>query len=213
MNTARRFTVTLLLLSLLALPTATVLAKELGRLTISGPGIKGELTLDNPKDLLPLWEAGIIDTNAIVKAPADLGTPYTITTFMAVEDRADLLPFIRMDYYPAEPGQPGYMHITGRLDRGDTLSPADVWTTMNPGADKTLRLVLDGHGIQLASAVPAAPAAAAPAVEAAPAGPEAASVPVVPGTGPSPYLAWAAIALVIGAAALVSRRSIKRRQA
>jgi hypothetical protein len=193
MNASRRLIVTLTLLVLLAVPTFAVLAKELGKLTISGPGIKGELTLDDPKDLAPLWEAGIIDTNAILKAPADLGTPYTITTFMAVEDRTDLIPFIRMDYYPAEPGQAGYMHITGRLDHGDTLSPADVWTKMNPCADKALRLVLGGHGIELASALPAAPAA--PVVKAAPAESDgaAAAPQAVTEPGPAPTLAWSLV--------------------
>jgi hypothetical protein len=204
MKTSRRLIVSLLLLALLALPTFAVLAKELGRLTISGPGIKGELTLDNPKDLAPLWEAGIIDTNGLVKAPAGLGTAYTITTYMALEDKADLVPFIRMDYYPAEPGQPGYMHITGRLDKGDTLGAADEWTKMNPAADKALRLVLGGHGVELASALPAAPAAAA-----APA-----AVPAAP--APAPSLAWALIAVVIAvaaSAALLGRRSLSRRRA
>ena len=48
MNKAKKSTLFLLLVvALLAIPTLVVFAKELGMLTISGPGIKGELTLKN----------------------------------------------------------------------------------------------------------------------------------------------------------------------
>jgi hypothetical protein len=80
MKTTHRLTISLFLFALLAVPTFAVLAKELGKLTISGPGIPGEMTLDDPTDLQPLWEAGIIDTNGFAKAPEGLGQGYTITT-------------------------------------------------------------------------------------------------------------------------------------
>jgi hypothetical protein len=216
MKTTHRLTLSLFLLALLAIPTFAVLAKELGRLTISGPGIKGELTLDDPNELMSLWEAGIIDTYGFVKAPDGLGQGYTINTYMNIEDGKQI-PFIEMVYYPAEEGQQGYVHITGRLQEGTTLTPADDWSRMTLTADKALRMVLKGHNIQLQTAVLVAPVAAAPekSVAEAPAAADPAaqktttsapSMPAVP-----PYVGWTAIALTVGAMLLLGRRSLSRR--
>ena len=213
MKATLRILYSLLLFALLFLPTFAVLAKELGLLTISGPGIKGEMTIDNPSQLQSLWEAGIIDTNGFAKAPDGLGAGYTISTFMRVENN-ELIPFIQMVYYPAEPGQAGYVHIIGRLEQGNTLSPADQWTRMSLSADKALRTVMSAHAVELQAAFVAAPAAAAPAAQAAqPAADPAAQSAAQSMPAPSPAVAWGAIALTAIAVLLLGRRSLSRRTA
>ena len=213
MKPTHRTLFTLLVLALLLVPTFAVLAKELGQLTISGPGIDDEMTINDPSEIQSLWEAGIIDTNGFVKPPEGLGQGYTITAHMYLDTDA-LIPVVQMVYYPGEPGQQGYLHIVQRLNTGDTMSPADEWTRMSLSADKALRTVMQAHGVELATAFTAA--AAAPAVEAAA---EPAADPVsVPAstTAPAPVpatIAWIVIAGVLGAMLFLGRRSLLRRTA
>jgi len=60
-KTKRHILFLILVITLLAIPTFVVFAKELGMLTISGPGIKGELTLNDPKAMLKLEQSGFFD--------------------------------------------------------------------------------------------------------------------------------------------------------
>ena len=50
-----------LVVALLTVSTSVVFAKELGLLTISGPGIKGEVTLKDPEAMMDLERAGFFD--------------------------------------------------------------------------------------------------------------------------------------------------------
>src|SRR5512139_600176 len=88
-----------LIAGLVALPSMAVLAKELGSLQITGPGIKGTLTLNDPEQMMKLEDAGFFDPgqSASVTPPADLGTPYTITAHPNLDGK--VVPFIQMDYY------------------------------------------------------------------------------------------------------------------
>ena len=114
-----------------------VLAKEISSLTVSGPGIKGEITLDAPKDVNRLMESGLIDSTGAMVAPTQkLGIPYTITVNLDLDGK--IVPFIRMDYYPMQAGQAGYLHYTGRMT-GESLRTADEWGLMPVQADKVLR--------------------------------------------------------------------------
>ena len=62
MNKAKKSILFLLpVIALLAIPTFVVFAKELSMLTISGPGIKGELTLNDPKAMMDLEQKGFFD--------------------------------------------------------------------------------------------------------------------------------------------------------
>jgi hypothetical protein len=62
----------LLMIALLAIPTFAVFAKELGMLTISGPGIKGELTLNDPKAMMDLEQKGFFDEATLSQPPKNL---------------------------------------------------------------------------------------------------------------------------------------------
>src|SRR4030095_14551764 len=118
MKTKRHLLSVLLALALLVIPTA-VFAKELGLLIITGPGIKGDLTVSDPSVLRKLEGSGFFDqSNMLKQAPENLGEGYTITSNLNLD--GTMTPFIKMVYYPVAEGQPGYIHVTGRLD-GETL--------------------------------------------------------------------------------------------
>jgi hypothetical protein len=207
-KTKRRILSTILAITLLLLPS-TVFAKELGLLTISGPGIKGEVTVEDASVLRKLESSGFFgQSNMLKQAPENLGEGYTITSQLNLDGK--MVPFIEMVYYPVEAGQPGYLNVTGRLD-GTTLRQVDEWSTVPAEADKFFRIVMAAKDVTLQSAIVAAPAAA---VEAAPpAQPEvqAVSAPAASPTPPQvPYPALALSAVIVallGAALLLRRRA------
>jgi len=126
MNKAKKSILFLLVvLALLAIPTLVVFAKELGALTISGPGIKGEVTLKDPKAMMNLEQSGFFDEAVLSKPPENLNlnAGYTITAHLNLDGK--VVPFVKMVYYPTNEGQAGYVHYVGRLD-GQTLKDVDA---------------------------------------------------------------------------------------
>ena len=192
----------ILVIALLAISTSVVFAKELGLLTISGPGIKGELSLKNPDAMMRLEEAGFFDRTAFIKPPQNLGEGYTITAHLNLDGKT--VPFVQMVYYPTKEGEPGYAHYTGRLE-GDALQTVDQWQTSPLSADQAFRSLMTANKITIQSALVAAPAAVEPAA------PAAESV-VAPTASPArlqkSYLMPAVIAalLLLAGAGLVLRR-------
>ncbi len=196
----------LLVIALLAIPTLVVFAKELGMLTISGPGVKGELTLNDPKAMMNLEQSGFFDEATLSKPPENLNLDagYTVTAHLNLDGK--VVPFVQMVYYPTNEGQAGYVHYIGRLD-GETLKTVDEWHLMRLDADKAFRGLMIANNITLQSALITAPVAAAPAIDADPA--------TVPATSPAPaqvpYLIpimIVAILLLIGAGFALRRRTV-----
>ncbi|HEX2696426.1 MAG TPA: hypothetical protein VHM28_01885, partial [Anaerolineales bacterium] len=83
----RRFLTILLVGVLLTIPTLAVLAKELGALTITGPGIKGQLTVDDLGGLTKLQQTGFFDTSAKIQPPEGLGEGYNITASLNLDGK------------------------------------------------------------------------------------------------------------------------------
>jgi hypothetical protein len=158
----RQFLLLLLVLALLAISTSVVFAKELGLLTISGPGIDGEITLKDPEAMMDLERSGFFDQALLADAPEDLGEGYNLTAHLNLD--GDMVPFIQMVYYPTNEGQSAYIHYTARLE-GETLQPVDEWHLLNLRADGALRELLTANNITVQSALTAAPAAVPPAIE------------------------------------------------
>ena len=152
----------LLVLALLAISTSVVFAKELGLLTISGPGIKGELTLDDHKAMMNLEQSGFFDDAALAKPPEGLGEGYNITAHLNLDGK--MVPFVQMVYYPTAEGQESYVHYTGRLD-GKTLRTVDEWHILNPKADGILRDLMTANNVTVQSALIKSPEAVVPAKE------------------------------------------------
>jgi len=208
MNRAKRHILFLILvIALLAISTSVVFAKELGLLTISGPGVKGEVTLKDPKAMMGLEKSGFFDQTAFVKPPENLGEGYNITAHLNLDGK--MVPFVEMVYYPTNEGEPGYVHYTGRLT-GETLQTVDQWNKLTISADKAFRSLMTANKITLQSALIIAPAAvepAAPAVEAEPVTVPAAS----PAPAQTPYLILAVVAVILllaGTAVALRRRTV-----
>jgi hypothetical protein len=146
-----------LVIALLAISTSVVFAKELGLLTISGPGIKGEVTLKDPEAMMDLERSGFFDQAFLSKPPEKLGEGYNMTAHLNLDGK--MVPFIQMVYYPTGEGQSAYIHYTARLE-GETLQPVDEWHLLNLKADGALRDLLTANRITVQSALITAPAAA-----------------------------------------------------
>ena len=207
MNKAKKTILCLLLvIVLLAIPTLVVFAKELGLLTISGPGIKGELSLNDHESMMNLEQSGFFDEASLSQPPKNLNMEagYTITDHLNLDGK--VVPFVQMVYYPTNEGQAGYVHTIGRLD-GQTLKKVDEWHLMRLSADKALRDLMTVNHITLQSALVTAPAASAPAKEVEPVtAPVMTPVPVQ-----TSYLIPAVLAFILllaGAGLVLRRRAV-----
>jgi hypothetical protein len=189
-------------------------------LTISGPGIKGEVSLNDHDAMMSLEQTGFFSTSALAKAPDDINLDqgYNITAHLNLDGQ--LVPFVQMVYYPTSPTQPGYVHYIGRLE-GESLRTVDEWSLLNRQADRALRVVLEDNNITLQSALAASavvPSVAKPQTDTEPvvaaqpvtdtqpvAAPAAASAP-----GQFPYIVLATLAgamLLAGALFAIRRRT------
>jgi hypothetical protein len=199
----------MLVIALLAISTSVVFAKELGLLTISGPGIKGEVTLKDPEAMMGLEGSGFFDQTAFVKPPENLGEGYNITAHLNLD--GTMVPMVQMVYYPTQEGEPGYVHYTARL-RGEKLQTVDQWNKLSLGADRAFRSLMSANNITLQSALIAAPAAVEPVEPVVKAEPASASAPAVsPAPVQTPYMILAvaaAILLLVGAGWVLTRRAV-----
>ena len=209
MNRIKRHILSVILAIALLLIPGTVFAKELGLLTISGPGIKGEVTVEDASVLRNLEQSGFFAENIRLKqAPENLGEGYTITSQLNLDGQ--MVPFIEMVYYPIEAGQPGYIHVTGRLD-GMSLRKVSEWSTLPAEADKFFRIVMKAKDVTLQSAIVAAPVAeVAAAPQAQPQVQPASAAVDSPAPVQVPYAALALTAVILaafGAVLMLRRRS------
>jgi hypothetical protein len=193
-----------LLIALLAISTTVVFAKELGLLTISGPGIKGEVSLNDHDAMMNLEQSGFFDQAFLSKPPEGLGEGYNLTAHLNLD--GELVPYIQMIYYPTNEGQSAYIHYTARLE-GDTLQPIDEWHLLNRKADGVLRDVLTENHITVQSAFVKAPEGVAPAKETV-------AEPVAVSTAsPAPtQLPYLIPALVVSLLALIGFALVLRRR-
>lgn len=210
MKTKRHLLLLALVIALVAIPTSVVFAKELGALTISGPGIKGEISLNDHEAMMDLERAGFFSTSALTKAPdgLDLDMGYNMTAHLNLDGK--LVPFVQMVYYPTAEGQPGYIHYTGRLE-GESLRTVDEWTILNLDADTALRNLMASNNVAIQSALVAASVnAESPASSVA----EPMKAPVAASTpGQTPYIVLAVTAmalLLIGAGVVIRRRTMSQ---
>ena len=199
-----------LIIALLAISTSVVFAKELGLLTISGPGIKGEVSLNDHDAMMNLEQSGFFDQAALSKPPKDLGEGYNITAHLNLDGK--LVPYIQMVYYPTNEGQSGYIHYPARLE-GETLQAIDEWHLLNSKADGALRDAMTANNITVQSALIQAPAAVEPVKEsvAAPAVESVAAPAASPAPTQMPYLIPALVVTILalmGAALALRRRTV-----
>lgn len=199
----RRLVSILFAIAMLALPASAVYAKELGVLTISGPGIPGELALDGPDQWGNLEDSGFFaQENFAGQAPENMGQGYTLTAGLNID--GTITPFVIMEYYPAEKGQPGYFHYTHRLD-GNTLQPVDDWGISSRQGDTAFRALMSANNIVVQPSIPILPENQTGSSVAA---------PVSPLRVPSPIMMVTIGCLaILGGAWLIRRRALRQRNA
>jgi hypothetical protein len=209
MKVNKHILLVLFILALLAISTTVVFAKELGLLTISGPGIKGEVSLNDHDAMMNLEQSGFFDQSVLSKPPAGLGEGYNLTAHLNLDGK--LVPYIQMIYYPTNEGQSAYIHYTARLE-GETLQTIDEWHLLNRNADSALRDVLAANHVTVQSALAKAPEVVAPAQE--PVAEPAAVEPVAaPASSPAPVqLPYLIPALVVSLLALMGFALALRRR-
>jgi hypothetical protein len=202
-----------LVIALLAMSTSVVFAKELGLLTISGPGIKGEVSLNDHDAMMNLEQSGFFDQASLAKPPQGLGEGYNITAHLNLD--GELVPYIQMIYYPTNEGQSAYVHYTARLE-GKTLQPVDEWHLLNQKADGALRQAMTANKITVQSALVKAPEKAPEAEAAAPAKEPVSAPEAAPGaapvTSPAPSQPYLIPILVVGLLALMGLALALRRR-
>lgn len=154
-RTKRHLLVAAVTLALLTIPTFVVFAKELGSLTISGPGIDGEISINHSSGLMKLQQSGFFDQLSAVKPPDNLGAGYKITAYLNLDSKA--VPFVEMIYYATDNGQPGYVHYTARFN-GDSLQKVDEWGKLNKDADTAFIGLMAQYDITLQPAIVSVPA-------------------------------------------------------
>jgi hypothetical protein len=191
---------------------SVVFEKELGLLTISGPFIKGEVSLNDHDAMMNLEQSGFFDTSALAKPPEGLGEGYDITAHLNLD--GELVPFIQMVYYPTAEGEASYVHYTGRLD-GQALRTVDEWHILNQSADGVLRDLMTANNIAVQSALikkapEKAPEVVAPAQE--PVSAPAAEPVTVPAASPEPPQPYLLPILVVGFLALTGLALVLRRR-
>jgi len=195
-------------IALLAMSTSVVFAKELGLLTISGPAIKGEVSLKDHRAMMNLEQSGFFDQAILTKRPKGLEDGYHITAHLNLDGK--LVPYLQMVYYPTNEGQAGYMHYTGRLE-GETLQPIDEWHVLSRKADTALRNLMTANGIVVKSALLTAAAEVAPVKE--PVATPVVEPATVAAASPAPIQATYLIpALVMGILALMGTALALRRR-
>jgi hypothetical protein len=207
---SRRVLFLFLVIALLAFSTSVVFAKELGLLTISGPGIKGEVSLNDHDAMMSLEQSGFFDQASLTKPPEGLGEGYNITAHLNLDGK--LVPFVQMVYYPTKEGEAAYVHYMARLE-GEALQPIDEWYTMSRAADSALRKVMTANKITVQSALVSAQAAVEPVKEpaAAPMVEPVAAPATSPAPTPMPYLIPALVVSILalmGLALALRRRTV-----
>jgi hypothetical protein len=209
-KTKRHLLLVMLVLAMLAVPTLVVFAKELGSLTISGPGIKGEITLNDPNNMMKLEQSGFFDQALLAKAPKDLNLEagYTITATLNLDGKA--VQFAKIVYYPTNEGQSAYLHYLARY-QGDALQSVDEWDVLSRDADSVIRGLMTANNITVHSALAAASVKAeAPAPAASSAQPV--TAPITPRSAvQTPYLVLGisvALILLLGAGMLLRQRTV-----
>lgn len=153
-----------LILALLVLSVpVTAMAKEIGKLVVSGPGISGELTLEDGEALGELlYQYGFLQPGQFADRPAEKGEGFTLVQWTGHDD--EMVETQRAIYYPDPNGGRGLIY---RIDpgQGNSTEPTGRWYLAFPPAEALFKEMLAGQGVTLP--LPVTPAEVQPASEAA----------------------------------------------
>lgn len=150
-----------LLIGVLLIPTAAALAKELGAMDISGPGIDGTMRIDDLDDLGQVLQGGFFDQSSRISALSDdevaaLGEGYHITFYIMGGEEGVFVYRETATYYPDPEGGQGYMHWTGGGEANVDIVPSSTWTRVRSG-EQAFWTMMEKHGVTRPEANEAAP--------------------------------------------------------
>jgi hypothetical protein len=133
--------------SLLALPHRVNAKGPAARITITGPGLTGEVVIEDRATLDTLSMAALEDFLApLTDIPENLGPGYELTRFYQ-DDNGSYIPFDRVMYYPDRSGQGGYVLYEGIVNGWSGNDGR--WFPARPASDVVMRRVLADHGVVL----------------------------------------------------------------
>ncbi len=171
--------------------------------TITGPGIDGEIRISDADMLMPFSFYQFNNLERRIKAPeGDLGPGYRITRYI-VDSRGgknSLKAWDYLTYYPNPSGGLGYLYFDGLDPAIGSTEGQEEWYLPSEDGDAAIRRVLGQYGV-LEPAAPNAVIGAPAAGAQLPAG-----TPTAIGTGLWPAAAAAGITAVLAAAWLQARR-------
>lgn len=130
----------LFLLLVLFIPTSVVLAKGgFAYITITGPGIIGEINVTNPA-LTQDFSAFADFSKGEIPAPADPGQGYQVVRVYVetVDGKPTDYPFDQLHYYPY--AGTGYVYYDGIVEGSSEYD--GKWYAANPAAEKPFRNAL-----------------------------------------------------------------------
>jgi sugar lactone lactonase YvrE len=117
------------------------------RITITGPGLAGELVIEDRATLDALSMGGLENFRLTLhEIPANPGPGYELTRYYKDGDR--FWPFDRVRYYPDLSGTKGYVFFIGIVNGSSDYD--GKWFAASPPADRILRQTLAANGVVLA---------------------------------------------------------------
>lgn len=136
-----RTIIVVLVLSLLT--TGMVLAKGApSKVTISGPGLPGEVEITDPKLLQAFSFFQFENIEQRIETPSEPGEGYVVTRY--VENGAKLIPWDRAIYYPRRTDELGVVFLEGLI--GPSSSQFDgYWYRASQEGDTAMRQILAEH--------------------------------------------------------------------
>lgn len=167
---------TIAVLALLLLTTGIAAAKGSANwVTITGPGLTGEVTVTDPALLAAVGPNRIADyryplgptiasmgshmpysrphvpystilQREQLSAPADAGPSYEVTEYF--QDDHGQVSALHFHYHPSSTGGPGYIFSVGFLENGYTDAYGQ-WYPVSPGAERAIQGVLINEGVSV----------------------------------------------------------------
>lgn len=218
MMNPRRITLPVLTLALLLVSAQAALAKEMGRVVISGPGLKTPIEIIDPEVANRFGLALVDDLNRQkIDPPKSVGEDF-YTIDRGFSDKGTIVGYDHVRYYPNPETGRGwfqYMGTDGYKGKYD-----GAWFQASPEGERAVLEVLADHGVTFKApqkvAAQDAAAAAEPRKQAAPQKAEvvAASAPPAAETAPpsAPLIVGmvAVLMLAIGAGVAYARARARR---
>jgi hypothetical protein len=149
-------------LGMLVIPMQAALAKEIGRLVISGPGLAAPIEVTDPDIANQLGPDGLENyAGEKTTAPDSLGDTYYRIDRGYDDGHGKIVATEHLEYYPDPAGGLGWVHHVS-FSPGQS-STTGHWFPTRPAAEHVLLKLLADHGVVIgAQTEPVAPAASQP---------------------------------------------------